>query len=95
MSGPRVSCGKATTEAFHRYIGKCNMIRDTAHCDVVPMLCMPNYCAMDVLATANFYDVFYRSIRSEITHCSLRALFAELKRLFDPDKFDIDKENDV
>jgi hypothetical protein len=95
MSAPRVSCGKATTEAFNRYIGRCNMIRHAAHGDVVPMLCMPNYCALGVLAIDPFYDVFCRSIRSEIAHCSLSALFTELKRLFDPDKFDIDEKNDV
>ncbi|MDR2720817.1 MAG: hypothetical protein LBB15_00820 [Puniceicoccales bacterium] len=95
MSAPRIACGKSTTKSFNKYTGKHNMIRHSAHGDVVPMLCMPDYHALGVMALDPFYDVFCRSIRSEIAHCSLSALFIELKRLFDPDKFDMDEKNDT
>jgi hypothetical protein len=95
MSAPRVACGINTAKSFNEYVGEHNMIRHAAHGDVVPMLCMPNYYALGAMALDPFYDVFCRSIRSEIAHYSLSALFAELKRLFDPDKFDTDEKNDI
>ncbi|MDR0679683.1 MAG: hypothetical protein LBF42_01435 [Puniceicoccales bacterium] len=90
VSAPRISCGEKTAKAFTKCIGKHNMIRHEAHGDIVPMLCMPNYYPLGVLALDTFYDVFCRSIRSEIAHCSLGTLFNELKNLFDLDKFEID-----
>ncbi|MDR1255997.1 MAG: hypothetical protein LBJ94_03710 [Puniceicoccales bacterium] len=95
VSAPCISWGKATTDAFTKYIGRYNMIRHSAHGDVVPMMCLSNYYPLGVLALDTFYDVFCRSIRSEIAHCSISALFSELQNLFDPDKFDIDEENNV
>ncbi|MDR3273998.1 MAG: hypothetical protein LBS87_01530 [Puniceicoccales bacterium] len=95
MSAPRVSCGQKTADTFTKYIGKYNMIRHGAHGDIVPMLCLPNYYALGVLAVDPFYDIFCRSIRSEVAHCSISSLFSELKNLFNSDKFDIDEKNNV